>query len=651
MSALQEKMGKDAKQAIPVLREALNSKDSMSQIERLWVLSKLSRALNKSLKHDEALAYARLGQTEAKAIPVQHIHFTRLIMLVLNKMDQNQAALAEYTRIAPILPTLSGTSGELDGPMEAANAWLEGGTVMSALGQLPEAMELLVRALRVFDATKGQTQGQTDALNQIAHLHFKTGNMEAALREVQRAIDIAEQDKLVPGLARLYMRKAHFMSRAGNVEEQYQALITARELAQKDDNPFNLAVIATNLADVALQRKDYRGTLRFVEEAIPLVEKSADRESLLVCWINKGLAMNRLGQKDGLVLIKRAIDEFAITPGKQDVAAEVQGSLAEELAFNRDFEKAYEAAVDFKKRSDAVRSASDQKRIADSVARYEADKKQRQIELLEQEQRSQKRMQMLWILAGALGLLTTIILLISRLYLKRAYRKVEEMSLSDPLTGLRNRRYLASRIDEDLAQLERQRLTQEREHGSAVRQNADVVFMMIDMDHFKSVNDVHGHAAGDAILKQFSAILMEEVRDADTVVRWGGEEFLIVAKHASCAEIHLLAERVRARVAVHRFDIGGGTVLNKTCSIGFASYPFPAKDQPLPRWEDVVALADQCLYAAKASRRDMWVGIVQRGVTGQMPRQLDARLGVQDGVVELQHSAGRDITWPESTPH
>ncbi|UUZ49560.1 GGDEF domain-containing protein [Massilia sp. B-10] len=145
-----------------------------------------------------------------------------------------------------------------------------------------------------------------------------------------------------------------------------------------------------------------------------------------------------------------------------------------------------------------------------------------------------------------LGLLTIVVLLISRVYLKRAYRSVRDMSLSDPLTGLRNRRYLATRIDEDLAQIERQRIAHGRQHGAESLHNADVVFMMIDMDHFKKVNDEHGHAMHDALLKQFSAILLQEVRDSDTVVRWGGEEFLIVAKQSSNAEVHQLAERVRA---------------------------------------------------------------------------------------------------------
>jgi len=644
--ALKAQIAKDPVQSIPLVRNALSSKDSLPAADRIRLLDQLSNGLFRARKLDEALAFAREGQREAAPIPILRVYFSRLAMQILHEAENHKAAIAEYEKISPQLATLSGTSGQLDGRLEAAHAWRVGGKVLASLGQLPEAMELLIRALRVYDAAGDQPFGQSDCLNEISQVYFKTGRHADALREIERAIQIAEQAKVPNILSRYYLRKAHFLASSGRAEAQYQALIIARALAKEEGNTFNQAVVATNLSDVALQRKDYRGALRFVDEALPLVEKSGDRESLLVCLINKGLAQNRLGQKEGLALLESAIAEFSTMVGKQDIAADVQGLLAEELAFNRDYERAYAAAVDFKKRSDAVRSANDQKRIADTDARYQADKKQRQIEQLEQEGRTQQRVQMLWVLAGVLGMLTTIILLVSRVYLKRAYSSVQEMSLSDPLTGLRNRRYLASRIDEDLAQTSRQRIAHEREHGAANPHNTDIVFIMIDMDHFKAVNDVHGHAAGDAVLKQFAAILMEEVRDSDTVVRWGGEEFLIVAKQASGSAIHLLAERVRARVAAHGFDLGNGTVLRKTCSIGFASYPFPAPDLPRPKWEDVVALADQCLYAAKASGRDIWVGVVQRVPGGALPRQFDARQSVQDGSFTLQHSVGRDIVWP-----
>lgn len=636
-------------QAIALVRAALQDA-TLAQQDRLWLMARLADDLRRSKQYDAALRVAHDGQAASTALPVQRVRFGRLAALILHDANKDPAAIREYETIAPLLPALAAADASADSRLAAANAWRAGGMVLASLGQLPESMDLLMRAMRLYDAMEDHPLEQLECVNEIAMVHFKTGRLEEALREVERAIQIAERAKLPDALSRTYLRKSHFLSSAGRVDEQYQALLSARTLAQAEQNDYNLAVIATNLADVALQKKDYNAALRYAEEAISLVEQSQDRESLLVCWINKGVALNRLGRPGGIALIQNAIDEFSKDPGSLRVAAEVQGLLAEEYGFNRDFEKAYLASLEFQKRSDAVRKATDLKRIAEADARYQTDKKQRQIELLERDQRAQKRFQLLGILAGALGLLTIVILLISRIYLKRAYRSVSEMSLSDPLTGLRNRRYLATRIDEDLAQCARQRAAQEREHGPEAPHNADVVFMMIDMDHFKAVNDEHGHAAGDALLKQFSAILLEQVRDADTVVRWGGEEFLIVAKQSSNADVHLLAERVRTRVAATSFDLGNGIMLRKTCSIGFASYPFAAADAPRPRWEDVVALADQCLYAAKASGRDVWVGVVQRDRNGAMPAQLDVRQGVQNGVFTLQHRIGRTIVWPDSAP-
>jgi diguanylate cyclase (GGDEF)-like protein len=641
---------KDRARAIVLVRGALADKEAVPQADKLWLLARLADDLRRATRYQEALQVAREGQLAGAAVPLERARFGWMASLILTEMEKDREAVREYEKIAPLLPALARPEADQNSQLVAANAWRTAGTALSSLAQLPEALDLLMRALRIYDSVNNQPFEQVETLNAIGMVHFKAGQMDNALRDVDRSIEIAKREKLSGPLSRSYLRKSHFLSSAGRVDEQYEALLSARTLAQADQNEYNLAVIATNLADVALQKKDYAAALRYAEEAMPLVEKSKDRESLLVCWINKGIALNRLGRPGGIALIQNAIDEFSKDPGRLDSAAEVQGVLAEEYGFNRDFEKAYAASLDFKKRSDAVRKATDQKRIAEADARYQADKKQRQIELLEQEQRSQKRLQWLGVLAGALGLLIIVILLISRLYLKRAYRSVREMSLSDPLTGLRNRRYLASRIEEDLAQISRQRGAHEREHGAAVPHNADVNFMMIDLDHFMQVNDEHGHGAGDALLKQFSAILLQEVRDSDTVVRWGGEEFLIVAKQTTNAEVHLLAERVRARVAACDFDLGNGVKLRKSCSIGFASYPFPAQDAPRPRWEDVVALADQCLYAAKGSGRDVWVGIVQRGPVGAMPAQLDVRRGVADGLFELQHSSGRTIVWPEGAP-
>ena len=165
----------------------------------------------------------------------------------------------------------------------------------------------------------------------------------------------------------------------------------------------------------------------------------------MVCWVNKGIALNRLGRPGGIEWIRKAIAAFAASPGKAANAAEVHGLLAEELAFNHDYPQAYEAAMRFKQLTDEVRQAADQKRIADANAAYEADKRQRQIEALEQQTTYQQRFRWVLALAAVAGLAAAIVATVSRQQVKRAYQAMRDMAFSDPLTGLRNRRHLVSR--------------------------------------------------------------------------------------------------------------------------------------------------------------------------------------------------------------
>jgi diguanylate cyclase (GGDEF)-like protein len=143
---------------------------------------------------------------------------------------------------------------------------------------------------------------------------------------------------------------------------------------------------------------------------------------------------------------------------------------------------------------------------------------------------------------------------------------------------------------------------------SAPPRDSDLVFLMLDVDHFKWVNDTYGHSAGDRVLEQFSRLLKETLRDSDHLVRWGGEEFLVVARFCSRDNAAEMAERIRQAVASYSFNIGGDQQLKKTCSIGFATYPFYQLAPDALTWEQVIDAADHALYAAKKSGRDCWVG-------------------------------------------
>lgn len=202
--------------------------------------------------------------------------------------------------------------------------------------------------------------------------------------------------------------------------------------------------------------------------------------------------------------------------------------------------------------------------------------------------------------------------------LKEANNKLEkvnialqEQSLTDPLTGLRNRRYLNVYMPEYVAQVDRH-YKQLSKHTPAqvIKDRNDILLVMIDIDHFKSVNDKYGHKAGDLVLKQFAETLMGVTRDGDSLIRWGGEEFLVVARNTSEKDYISVVERIVKAVNHCRFDLGNGHRISRTCSLGFAHYPMFANKPNTFSWEQTVNLADRCLYIAKQGGRNAWVGLV-----------------------------------------
>ncbi|MCB1577991.1 MAG: GGDEF domain-containing protein, partial [Xanthomonadales bacterium] len=123
----------------------------------------------------------------------------------------------------------------------------------------------------------------------------------------------------------------------------------------------------------------------------------------------------------------------------------------------------------------------------------------------------------------------------------------------------------------------------------------------------------YGHAAGDAVLVQFAALLRSEFRESDVIVRWGGEEFLVVSRFADANGAAEVAERLRHKIASHPFVLEDGRHIERTVSIGFAAFPFVPGNPKQVSWEQVIDIADIALLAAKRSRRDAWVGLSPRG--------------------------------------
>jgi diguanylate cyclase (GGDEF)-like protein len=228
--------------------------------------------------------------------------------------------------------------------------------------------------------------------------------------------------------------------------------------------------------------------------------------------------------------------------------------------------------------------------------------------------------------------------------LEVASREQQEASVTDPLTRLKNRRFLVQAIDSEVGLTLRRRLRAKKASGPA--QDTDLVFYLIDIDHFKSVNDVFGHAIGDLVLQQVADRLAQVARDTDFLVRWGGEEFLLVARATDASAAAGLAERLRVAVGEASFEIGHGRRIERSCSIGFAAMPFVPEQPRLLSWAQVVELADHALYVAKQEGRDRWVGVAceRAPATGDEAAWLAALLaapGLSDQRPGLRYLRGR----------
>lgn len=169
--------------------------------------------------------------------------------------------------------------------------------------------------------------------------------------------------------------------------------------------------------------------------------------------------------------------------------------------------------------------------------------------------------------------------------LKRLNRALEERSIRDGLTGLYNHRHFYEVLNRDF-QL-------------ALRNETDLACILLDLDHFKEVNDTHGHPCGDAILKEVAAVIRQNVRKTDVVARYGGEEFAVLLSNTDLSGARRTAESIRLGLKQHRF-CHEGVVLSITASVGLASRRAHRPAKP----KDLLTFADTALYKAKSSGRN-----------------------------------------------
>ena len=188
--------------------------------------------------------------------------------------------------------------------------------------------------------------------------------------------------------------------------------------------------------------------------------------------------------------------------------------------------------------------------------------------------------------------------------LAKANRVLQEASLTDHLTGVRNRRFFDVTISSDASQVLRSYAAPQR---SPI---IDLIFYMVDLDNFKDVNDRYGHHVGDKVLLEVTRRINSVIRSSDILVRWGGDEFLIVSRFADRAEAATFASRILTAVGDPKVSVAcAGVEISQTCSIGWAAYPWYPDEPDEVLCETVLGLADRGVLEAKLTGNNRAIGI------------------------------------------
>lgn len=478
------------------------------------------------------------------------------------------------------------------------------------LADYDTALSYTREALRLRESL-GEPQDIALSENNLGVLHARLGDRDRALDHYGRALEMRRALGVPTRIAGTLHNLGDLALEAGDPAtargHHEEALALRRQAGDRPGELISLIALAqVELDDGRLD--DAAARLREAEAIATALEQP--RERMLVA-----LAQGRLAFRQGDWARAEARTIEALAQAEHGEALEVQRQATLQLSDVQAAAGRHREALETFRRhkaiSDRIFDEERTRRLDALDRRYEAEQRELELETLRREQAeqglqlSEERTTRLWLAAALVGLALVFgAFLVRRRELQAINARLADLSRTDQLTGLGNRRLLEDTLQADLPLSLRRRADGRRASDS------DLVALLVDIDHFKAVNDQRGHAVGDRVLARFAAVLKATCRSSDVVVRWGGEEFLVLQRFVDRAQAVALATRIAAAVRAEPFASEGEPPLALTCSIGFAAFPI-VPEAERSDWRATLALADEALYLAKA-RRDAWVGVLRR---------------------------------------
>jgi diguanylate cyclase (GGDEF)-like protein len=516
-------------------------------------------------------------------------------------------------------------------------AAMEVGITARMLGQYDEALTRLREAYALADAAQNPYR-RANALYQLSVLHRATRKAESALDESKQAFIEAQQAGSTYGMAKAKMAESAALEILNEPVRELAAMQEALAIARKAGSNVEESLALINLADIHLRRKNFRAALEMSRQSLELATRLHDGSLIATNKANMGFALFGLGRmKEGKRLAEDALTEYERTGASADIA-DLLGEYAQHLADVGDYKGALALHDRQQKVFDKILNAARQRDLRELQSKFDSERRIDRIELLNRE--SEQRFW--WLLAlMSLGSLTAVAMLYRRVRITNSLlaRRNEELgfhSVRDPLTSLYNRRHFQNFINEKPAETDRRR--------GAIEKPVQAI-LLIDLDHFKSINDQFGHAAGDAALIAVAQRLRDALRETDMIVRWGGEEFLVFVPVAPCGELAEIVQRVLRAISAEPINFREAE-FRVTVSIGYAPMLLPPDDVALG-WERVLELADWALYVAKRRGRNRACGVVSFKCSGSDAPVIvegDLERAWNGGIVDASELFGASMT-------
>ena len=521
------------------------------------------------------------------------------------------------------------------------------GNAQLALGRFAQALESYLQCLQYADQqTRHSQMARLRSLNALSTVYSAMKNHPKSLAVIDEALVVAKATESRKMLGTLYINQANQFAFLGRSKDSEVANLHALEVGRSGGLARLEATALNNLGDGYLRAHNFIKAEQVARQALDKYRELGDRGGAAASQCNIGFSLMGQGRvAQGEAQVRDALQqmrESGARSDEEDVLGEL-GRMYEHLGL---FREAVATIREQQTLSSQLFRADREKAVAALQEQFDAVQRQKQIELLARSnslkdaQISNQRLQQIVILLGAVVTVmggVFVYLLYRRvrranLQLREANRQLEFHAVRDPLTGLFNRR--------SFFELMSKRATD----GAGGRREDDVPdgLLVLDIDHFKRINDNLGHAGGDAVLVELAKRLCSAVRDTDMVIRWGGEEFLIFSPKASADHLKSLAERV-LKVVGETPVLVGDTLLTVTTTGGFLSLPFSGVSEADCNWEKALQIADMTLYLGKVNGRNRAYGIARLLVPFEqaMPvLERDITAAINAGMVELVEVPG-----------